>query len=498
MKPSRAFLLPLWASALGFAMGEAGAGLWLSEALDPAVTLRSCLGEGAALLVFFSMIGVLLGRLAPSRPTLGTALALGLWALVWGPDAARAGRLPDLAGFLPAILVFLGALRWPRLACGLGVLGGLAAPALRTRGFSDYAALAQHVPAGPDVLLITVDATRADAGLLEGFDGAGWWTFDQAISPAPWTLPAMYSLFNGAPVATHQGGLPVDGGYTRPAFQRSFVTDFASAGWRTMAFVSNPHLRSDLGFSLGFTDWTHDDDARASLVLLSSLDRRVSAARGWANAMQHSRDDRVVDAAVRALSAPHAEGERRFAWVHLLGVHEYARDPRVVVSGEADPPAAAALRLAYAERVRDATERVDRLISAAGPEASVVITADHGEELGERGVFGHGHALQDTELRVPLAIRVGDGGGRVEGQVGTVGLSALFTAMAQGKAVLPADALRSDTVWVGGVRRDAAAFAVRHADGRYTEALGVEVAPGVAAPVDAASRDALRALGYAE
>jgi arylsulfatase len=502
MRPSLAFVLPLSASVAGFVLCEAAAGRWYAEALDPAITLYASVQEGAGLLTCFAIIGVVVGLLAPSRPALGTALALGLWALVWGPDAARAGRLPELLGLLPAAVMFAGALRWPWLACGLGALGGLAAPALRTRGCVAPKQALYHAPAGPDVLLITVDATRVDSALVDGFHGAGWWTFDAAIAPAPWTLPSMYSVFNGVPVAVHQGGLAVDGGYSQPVSPRSFVTAFADAGWRTMAFVSNPHLRADLGFSSGFTDWTHDDDARAPLLFRAALDRRVAAAQGRANAMQLTRDERVVDAAVRALGAPHAAGERRFVWVHLLGVHEYARDPVVLPSAAADQPdaagAAAALRAAYAASVDSAAERVHRLVSAAGADALVVITSDHGEELGERGVFGHGHALQDTELRVPLVVRIGDSGGRVEAQAATVGLYALFTAIADGRVLNPSDALQSERVRVGGVRRSAAAFAVRHADGSYALEDSRAVEPGVAAPEDAVSRDALRALGYAE
>ncbi len=35
----------------------------------------------------------------------------------------------------------------------------------------------------------------------------------------------------------------------------------------------------------------------------------------------------------------------------------------------------------------------------------VVVTADHGEGLGEHKLFGHGYSLYRTEIRVPLVIR---------------------------------------------------------------------------------------------
>ena len=34
----------------------------------------------------------------------------------------------------------------------------------------------------------------------------------------------------------------------------------------------------------------------------------------------------------------------------------------------------------------------------------VIVTADHGEELGEHGLFDHGESLYRPEIRVPLLI----------------------------------------------------------------------------------------------
>ena len=42
----------------------------------------------------------------------------------------------------------------------------------------------------------------------------------------------------------------------------------------------------------------------------------------------------------------------------------------------------------------------------------VILTADHGEGLGEHGLFDHGESLYRTEIRVPLLIRPGGGSAR--------------------------------------------------------------------------------------
>jgi arylsulfatase A-like enzyme len=56
-------------------------------------------------------------------------------------------------------------------------------------------------------------------------------------------------------------------------------------------------------------------------------------------------------------------------------------------------------------------------------EAIIVVIADHGEELGERGVFNHRLSLSSAVTHVPLMIRMPDGAGagtRVSAQVGLI------------------------------------------------------------------------------
>ncbi len=67
----------------------------------------------------------------------------------------------------------------------------------------------------------------------------------------------------------------------------------------------------------------------------------------------------------------------------------------------------------------------------------VVVLSDHGEALGEDGRFGHGDALTDAELHVPLVVRVPGGvGRRVEADVGL--LDVLPTLLDYADAKLPA------------------------------------------------------------
>jgi arylsulfatase A-like enzyme len=117
------------------------------------------------------------------------------------------------------------------------------------------------------------------------------------------------------------------------------------------------------------------------------------------------------DAAVNGARAATAVGDRE-ANAHTIGVQ------RLADSSLED------LRAAYDGAVREAdgvTDAIlDRLRGAGLLEgAVVVVTSDHGENLGEGGALGHQLSVHDRVLHVPLAIRWPGRfeGGRVDAQV---------------------------------------------------------------------------------
>lgn len=74
-------------------------------------------------------------------------------------------------------------------------------------------------------------------------------------------------------------------------------------------------------------------------------------------------------------------------------------------------------------------ESVVERIRASGrlDETVLVVLADHGEMLGEQGLFGHGASVSQSDLHVPLVIRYPHtiaAGSRVEAPISTVGVYA--------------------------------------------------------------------------
>lgn len=416
-------------------------------------------------------LGLLLGPSSLARADV-PALVFGLWIplVLVRPRLAAAGLVSAGFALLPA---------------GLGLLpAGPVAPGDLDAG-----------PPGPNVVLVTVDTLRADAGLrLPG----EWLRFEQAISGAPWTLPAFYSLCTGLPVEAHGGGLPVGADtYTRPAEGPWLSERFAAAGYATRAFVSNGHLQRELGFDRGYSTFQHADDLREPFLARQAWDGWRFRLSGRVSRLRHTRDDRLVDAARIAL-----RGRGQFVWVHLLAPHEYTRDPDVDVPGwvpGTDDPAV--LRASYAVNVVATERRIARLLADLPADTLVAVVGDHGEALGEGGHRGHGHHLDDVETRVPLALR-GLGPGVVSAQVATWDLGATLLAIAGIDAGIegpfPGRDLRSggrSAVAVGGLRRDASAFAERREGGGWTPRTPA-LAPAGGAALSPRVRADLEAIGY--
>jgi arylsulfatase A-like enzyme len=113
------------------------------------------------------------------------------------------------------------------------------------------------------------------------------------------------------------------------------------------------------------------------------------------------------------------------------GVGDHLRAPRCV-RGE-NPPIG---HLVRPRRGNEGDETLDELgralawLAAAAPDAVVVYTSDHGEELGEHGGWEHGHALWEEVVRVPLAM-AGPGvpTGRFSGPASIVDIRATVLAL---------------------------------------------------------------------
>jgi arylsulfatase A-like enzyme/Tfp pilus assembly protein PilF len=249
-------------------------------------------------------------------------------------------------------------------------------------------------PPTPDtpqsLLLITIDTLRADAVGAYGnaraatpwIDrlAAGGLRFDRAHAHAVLTLPSHANILSGLYPQDH--GVHDNAGFRFPAAPATLATVLKERGYATAAFISAFPLDSRFGLARGFD--VYDDgflDATPRTPLLEQERRgveTVAQARRWLDA--HG-------------------GERTFCWVHLYEPHAPYAAPEPFSSRFRDDPYAAELAAADA-----ALEPLLRPIldGAAGARTLVVVTADHGESLGEHGEATHGVFAYESTLRVPL------------------------------------------------------------------------------------------------
>jgi choline-sulfatase len=242
-------------------------------------------------------------------------------------------------------------------------------------------------PRRPSVVLVSIDTLRADRvgarGLTPSLDrfASKAVRFTSAWSHVPLTLPSHASLLTGLLPTRH--GVRDNLGYEVSG--DTLATRFKRVGYATGAFVSSTVLRRETGVGRDFEVF---DDAMPSQGDAPGLERRGSA---------------TVE---RALSFVNAHRDRPF----FLFVHLY--DPHTPY----DAPAAFNTRSTseYDREVAAADAAVGTLfdgLSAAGVQAAIAVTADHGEGLGDHGETEHGLLLYSEQMRVPLLIASPDGTG---------------------------------------------------------------------------------------
>ncbi len=244
-----------------------------------------------------------------------------------------------------------------------------------------------------DILLVTVDTARADrfsyAGpspvatpLADSLAGEGA-AFLTALAPSPITLVSHASLFTGQEPPRH--GVRNNGEFAPASEATTLAELLGPRGWRTAAFIGAAVLDARYGLDQGFDTYDDAIDGSDSAGIFSY------ARRGG---------DRVVEAALAWLAG--SGPVRTFVWVHLYDPHAPYLPPEPERSRYAASPYDGTIAFAdrMVGRLLDGYRRAGRL-----QEALVVLTADHGESLGEHGESTHGVFIYDATARIPLVMR---------------------------------------------------------------------------------------------
>ena len=282
--------------------------------------------------------------------------------------------------------------------------------------------------APPNLVLVTLDTTRADRLGLYGYPegtsptldalGAESLVFDNAFSMVPVTLPAHTSMLSGLAPLAH--GVRDNGRFVVPDDLETLPVLLSESGFETAAFVSGFVLDSRFGLDRGFDLY---DDAFTDRWSESKLrDARIY------NQMVTDRPaDQTTDRALEWL-----DGDRRepyFLWVHYYDPHQrYApprpfdqRFPQSPYDGEIAFMDSQIARLFERIRERGEWERT-----------AILVTADHGEGFGQHGEATHGVLAYDATLRVPMMVKPPGGGpapARIEEPVSHLDIFTTFAAL---------------------------------------------------------------------
>jgi arylsulfatase A-like enzyme/Flp pilus assembly protein TadD len=239
-----------------------------------------------------------------------------------------------------------------------------------------------------NVLLVTIDTLRTDAMSvyggrartpnLEALAARGA-TFTFAHSHAVVTLPSHTSLLTGTYPYVH--GVRDNNGYRVKKDQPTLATRLKTLGFATGAFVGGFPLDQRFGLNAGFDTYDDRIGEVGSTVDFALPERRadivVGSAATWINAQQG----------------------KWFAWMHLFDPHAPYQAPEDFARRYPNDPYAA--EITWTDSALGPI--LDRLASLSRP-TLVIVTADHGESLGDHGEMTHGIFAYEATLRVPLLV----------------------------------------------------------------------------------------------
>lgn len=308
----------------------------------------------------------------------------------------------------------------------------------------------------PNVLLLVVDTLRADhlgaygASIsVPGIDRLAreGITVEGLRASTSWTMPSMATLFTGLTPAEHRV-MRMEGLGSQLLEPRTLAAEFRRAGYATGCIMTNFLMLAGRGFDEGF------DLYDTSLVNLAEPHRGSTAAQ-------------VADLGIAWLENPSksnpnqagAEKGGQQPWMltlHFFDPHtsyedhpEHAfTDPDYLgwvrgglsnadyKANQATSNAAdlAQLRALYDEEIHAVGRAIERVLvklEERGELANtlVVFTADHGEELAERGYIGHTRTLHFEQVNLPLIVRLPSGAQAGQRRLGLMQQKDLFASL---------------------------------------------------------------------
>ncbi len=257
------------------------------------------------------------------------------------------------------------------------------------------------------VVLISIDTCRADYLGCYGYEknttpnidavAAEGTLFEFAYSPVPYTRPAHATMLTGTTPLRHNIH---DNWSNLDTSNHTLAEMLKENGYKTGAVVSSYVLGSEFGLDQGFEYYY---DKFGDWAGLKDVDERDGGfTQQWRDerAISQRRAGESTEIALQWLDE-HAK-DKSFLFLHYFDPHH-----------EYDPPEPYASRFArnrYAGEIAYVDNCIGQVVDklkALGlyDKTLLIITADHGEMLGEHGETSHGYFIYQSNIRVPLIIK---------------------------------------------------------------------------------------------
>jgi len=251
----------------------------------------------------------------------------------------------------------------------------------------------------PDVVLILIDTLRRDHLPFHGYRrntapflnhlAARGAILENAYSTSAWTAPATASLhtslypFQHGVVTGRKAVLDLQAGGSPVRLNRipdgaeTIAEAMSKAGYATWALTQNGNVSVEMGFGQGFSGFVPLHPAHSADVItrkLHELRPQILARRPY------------------------------FLYLHYMDAHGPYKRRAPFPATDRSPEAR---RLAsYDNAIVFLDSQIQQVFRdfGWGKDTVLIFTADHGEELGEHGNWGHAHNLYAETLNVPLVV----------------------------------------------------------------------------------------------
>jgi len=288
----------------------------------------------------------------------------------------------------------------------------------------------------PNIIVIVVDTLRADhlssygyeretSPFMDGLAAEGV-RFENAISPSSWTQPSHASMLTGRYTYEHQAETrPLDDTYP------TIGEVLQAQGYRTGAFSANTlFFTRRQGFGRGFLHFEDNYQSVSDAFLNSSLYGYLFDYYGLRKALNYEGvpTRRLAPEINRSALQWIDQGDQPFfVFINYFDVHDpytppepylskYGQTQGGLINGfieryhpELTPEQLQSEIDAYDGSINYVDDQISALFAELESRGElentiVIITADHGESLGEHGLLQHSASLYRQEIHVPLIV----------------------------------------------------------------------------------------------